>query len=110
MAFGEVQIGDARIHLSAYCPRDALTELYCELVITAARECLDGITEAEVLRIIEQRCAARPGVAELVAAVRAGERPERLADIGTYPVDPRNAAAEAEMVGRLRGMEQHDRR
>lgn len=101
MAFVEVRIGDAIIRVTAYNPRDGLTRLYCEMVLARLGEALegmDGMTFDQARAWLEEHV---PDAAELFAKMDAGLVLVRDTPPGEFPVDARNAAAEARIVGHL---------
>ena len=98
MAVVAVRIADAIIYLTAYNPRDALTELYCLMVLERTRKLLDGTTFPEARAWLEEHV---PDTVDLFAKMDQGLALERETPIGVYPVDPRNAMAEAQIVAHL---------
>jgi len=93
-----VRIADAIIYLTAWNPRDALAHLYCDMVLERARELMDGTTFAEARTWLEERV---PDTRELFEKMDRGLVLQRDVAIGEFPVDPRNALAEARIVAHL---------
>lgn len=100
-----INIGPKRVHLTAYCPDDALGLLACDYVLARAAELLNGTTESELRRWLIER---DPASAELFAKLDAGWRLPKNPDL---TIDPTNVHAETRIVRHLlrERMEQHGR-
>ncbi len=90
-----INVGPKRVHLTAYCPHDALGLLACDFVLARAAELLDGTSETELRRWLIER---DPAIGDLFARLDAGWK---LPKTGDFTVDPSNAPAEARIIRHL---------
>ena len=90
-----INIGPKRVHLTAYCPDDALGLLACDYVLARAAKLLDGTAETELRRWLMDR---DPEIAGLFAQLDAGWK---LPKNGEFTVDPSNAPTEARIIRHL---------
>ena len=95
MAVLSISVGPKRVHLTAYCPDDALGLLACDYVLSRAAELLDGTSEEALRRWLINR---DPEVAELFDKLDAGWRLPKGDD---YAIDPSNAEEELRIVRHL---------
>ncbi len=95
MAVVAVDVGPKRVHLTAYCPDDALGLLACDFVLGKVKELLNGTTEADLRAWLVQH---QPDTAELFEAMDAGWTLPVNDDLS---VDPSNAHVEMQIVKHL---------
>jgi hypothetical protein len=90
-----INVGPKRVHVTAYCPDDALGLLACEYVLGRAAEVLDGTSEQDLRAWLVAR---DPEVADLFAKLDAGWK---LPKGDERSVDPSNTMAESRIVRHL---------
>jgi hypothetical protein len=90
-----INVGPKRVHLTAYCPDDALGLLACDYVLARATELLNGTHEIDLWAWLIEKDA---GYAELKRLLDAGWRLPKRDD---FAVDPRNIKAEMRIVRHL---------
>lgn len=91
-----LNIGDRRVHLTAYCPVDALGILACDYVLAIAKEVLDNTTPAQLRQWLESR---QPDTKELFAMIDAGWQ---LPKTDLFSVDSKNPVAELRIIQHLK--------
>lgn len=95
MGVVSIGIGRKRVHLTAFCPDDALGLLACEFVLGRVRELLDQTSEEEMESwLVEQN----PDLKSFFDKLREGWQ---LPKGSPLAIDPKNATAEARIVGYL---------
>lgn len=100
MAVTFVDIGDTRVWLCAYNPRDAGTRLYCDFVVARVRELVAGTTPAQVHAWAREHLPHRR---ELIEYIEAGGELPRDTEIGRLAVTPGQEAFEAPIVAHITG-------
>lgn len=89
-----INIGPKRVHLTAYCPDDALGILACDFVLAKTQEVLNN-TSTETLR---EWIAEHPGGPEFLERLAAGWR---LKKNDPFTVDPTNVLPEVRIIAHL---------
>lgn len=91
-----MNIGELRVHVTAYCPRDALGGLYCEFVLGRLKEILDNTTEADARAWLREHVADAGELFDLLDAGYA------LPVGDPFSIDPTNPIAELRIVQHLK--------
>ena len=102
MAVTHVNIGDRRIHMTAYNPHDAKSLLFCEFVLGRVKELLDGVSEQEARDWLIAHVAnedERAGLRKLFEMLDGGFTLPRGAP---YAVDPKDVRNELHIIEKLR--------
>lgn len=94
MAFGELNFGRYRMHLSVYNPSDELSRVYTEVLVRKIIESFGKLTDQDIFPLLP---------VEVQAKLLDGWNPTRETPINAFPIDPRNAVREVELVSRLKG-------
>jgi hypothetical protein len=97
-----INVGTKRVHLTAYCPDDALGLLACDFVLDKAREALDNTAMEELRKWI----AEQPGGAEFLERLDTGWQ---LRKNDPFTVDPNNVTPEVRIIAHLRHEMQEQR-
>lgn len=91
-----VNIGERRVHLTAYCPMDALGLLACDFVLAIAQQVCDNTTPAQLRLWIESNV---PDGKKLYQMIEAGWT---LPPGDPFSVDPKNAVPELRIITHLK--------
>ena len=94
-----INIGDYRVHLTAYNPRDALSVLYCIFVVERVCELLDNTSVETAHAWLREHV---PDCGELLDRIESGDKLAREFEIGEYPVTPGQEKFELPIIGKLK--------
>lgn len=103
MAVAFVDIGDTRVWLCAYNPRDAKSRLCCDFVVARARELLAGTTPEQVHAWAKEHLPHRR---ELIEYIEAGGGLPRDTEIGRLTVTPGEERYELPIITHLLSLRQ----